>query len=165
MQLCQKEKKFQERGWEIYKRYFLGPVHFVRAKSQGLIYPPQRVRAVLTQPLVWGERARVCEYFSRGTTRVDIVIIIIVIYSDHLAFFVSAPRFARTDFLVSLTVKSFSYFVPDEKSTRTILKARMNYTDFSFIKTIGRGAFGEVQLVSGAAVAVLHCAVVSIMFI
>ncbi|OWA53912.1 Rho-associated protein kinase 1 [Hypsibius exemplaris] len=34
-----------------------------------------------------------------------------------------------------------------EKSAKSIVKNRMNYSDFSFLKTIGRGAFGEVQLV------------------
>ncbi|XP_055329197.1 rho-associated protein kinase 1-like [Paramacrobiotus metropolitanus] len=34
-----------------------------------------------------------------------------------------------------------------EKSAKKILQTRMNYTDYTFLKTIGRGAFGEVQLV------------------
>lgn len=37
--------------------------------------------------------------------------------------------------------------VPDERSAQKILQARMNYNDYLFLKTIGRGAFGEVQLV------------------
>lgn len=37
--------------------------------------------------------------------------------------------------------------ISDEKCGDTISRLRMNATDFEVVKTIGRGAFGEVQLV------------------
>lgn len=36
----------------------------------------------------------------------------------------------------------------DEKSADVIVTCRMKPEDFTVLKTIGRGAFGEVQLVS-----------------
>jgi len=39
--------------------------------------------------------------------------------------------------------------VVDEKSVETINQNRMKVADYEMIKCIGRGAFGEVQLVSG----------------
>ena len=37
---------------------------------------------------------------------------------------------------------------PDKNSIDVITKNRMQHTDFEVVKVIGRGAFGEVQLVS-----------------
>ena len=37
---------------------------------------------------------------------------------------------------------------PDEKSVSGLQQKRLNARDFDVIKVIGRGAFGEVQLVS-----------------
>ena len=92
--MSKRKKNSKSAGGKYIRDIFLGLGAVCPCKEPRINSPStERVRAVLTQPLVWGERARVWEYFSRGTTRVDIVIIIIVIYSDHLAFFVSAPPF------------------------------------------------------------------------
>lgn len=40
------------------------------------------------------------------------------------------------------------FFFSDEKPSKVIEQCRMNANDFYVIKVIGRGAFGEVQLVS-----------------
>lgn len=39
-------------------------------------------------------------------------------------------------------------FLSDEKAVEVIHRSRMTKEDFRLIKVIGRGAFGEVQLVS-----------------
>lgn len=41
----------------------------------------------------------------------------------------------------------FLHFCPDEKPVKQLCSDRMNASDFSIVKVIGRGAFGEVQLV------------------
>jgi hypothetical protein len=45
--------------------------------------------------------------------------------------------------LLEVTLPDFS----DDKVAASICKLRMKMDDFSLIKVIGRGAFGEVQLV------------------
>jgi len=42
----------------------------------------------------------------------------------------------------------FLSFFEDGKLAKEIEKSRINITDFKLIRVIGRGAFGEVQLVS-----------------
>jgi hypothetical protein len=43
--------------------------------------------------------------------------------------------------------KNLLYAVSDDSVAASICKLRMKMDDFSLIKVIGRGAFGEVQLV------------------
>jgi hypothetical protein len=43
--------------------------------------------------------------------------------------------------------RTFYTLVSDDKVAASICKLRMKMDDFSLIKVIGRGAFGEVQLV------------------
>ena len=50
------------------------------------------------------------------------------------------------------------YLISDESSVGTIVESRLSADDFKVEKIIGRGAFGEVQLVSGC-VRVSGCAV------
>lgn len=40
------------------------------------------------------------------------------------------------------------YLISDKQSFDIVTKNRMRHDDFRVIKVIGRGAFGEVQLVS-----------------
>lgn len=47
----------------------------------------------------------------------------------------------------SLYFFNLSLFALDEKAYQRIMNCRMKPDDFNVIKTIGRGAFGEVQLV------------------
>ena len=46
-----------------------------------------------------------------------------------------------------LQKRMFCTLFPDDKVAASICKLRMKMDDFSLIKVIGRGAFGEVQLV------------------
>jgi serine/threonine protein kinase len=41
----------------------------------------------------------------------------------------------------------YIYNIPDDAAVKKIATARMKGSDFHLIKVIGRGAFGEVQLV------------------
>lgn len=44
-------------------------------------------------------------------------------------------------------LNNYRYFISDERAAHSILQWRMKPDDFTIIKTIGRGAFGEVELV------------------
>lgn len=48
-----------------------------------------------------------------------------------------------------VNVQVISFSLLDGEAAKFIEKSRVNVSDFNVIKVIGRGAFGEVQLVGG----------------
>lgn len=52
--------------------------------------------------------------------------------------------------LEEVNVQVISFSLLDGEAAKFIEKSRVNVSDFNVIKVIGRGAFGEVQLVGGS---------------